>query len=206
MTNSRTNQSNGSMSRAEAEEALGRAARIETDASDRLRVGELVDAGKEVGISEASVHQALLEQEKARFEQERARAARKAIVSTWMRRTGVAAIAAAMSMAIFEIVGVVERDRLASEFEHVEHRRSDVHSATERRNYTLAWWMDIPRTQENDANRTADLVGSENRVHIAIRRYDTAVAAYNRYAESMTLESTGGMPKHLPYSSEVRSW
>ena len=61
MTNSRTNQPNGSMTRAEAEETLGRAARIETDSADRLRVGELVDAGKEVGISEASVHQALLD-------------------------------------------------------------------------------------------------------------------------------------------------
>ena len=59
--------------------------------------------------------------------------------------------------------------------------------------------------QPDSIDKNATLEGSENRVRVAIRRYDEAVKEYNNISIQIK-GKTGELPSRLPLSAEIDKW
>ncbi len=140
---------------------------------------------------------------------------------------GVVLVAFLGGLGLMHAQGNRVRDELTTRMEAVRQRRADIYSATQREAHIVAYWeqvsgMSAPRERdvweaplsprdralersraERIRARDAEITGAENRVHIAIRRYDEAAANYNRYAELVDPSVSRGFPHHVPYSNEV---
>lgn len=169
------------MDRRSAEETIGRAAQIDMEIAEKLRVEEVIEAAAEVGISERSVRTAIREKEtivRKRSE------TRRAILSV--------VVPLAVSVLIFF---TALRSLASGRMELVEQKRSDVVSAIHRQHATIAIWSG-PFDADRMRSRDAELMGAENRVRIAMHRYDLAAGRYNRV----------WFVTRIPLSNEVTQW
>jgi hypothetical protein len=176
------------MDRRTAEETIGRAAQIDMERSEEMRVEDVIEAARGVDISEKSVRAALEEKENAVREKASRRAA---VLNTLVRSVpAILAINAVLVIAALCWFGLA-----SSRMTLVEQKRADVASALHRQNSTIAIWsgaFDVDRVRSRDA----ELMGSENRVRIAMHRYDVAATRYNRI----------WFVQRLPLSNEVTRW
>lgn len=210
------------LSRNEAEDLIGRAAEMDHEDAEKLTRVEVIEAAREAGVSEASVHKAIQkdEQEKVAANLQRAyrRDRRKAFAKNTAAIVVVVLVSALVAFGMFHVRTARVRDEITTRMEAIRQHRADVHSAMQRQTLVRATWenpivfnpnrllfsgsVEYDRAMADRIRvRDAEITGAENRVHIAVRRYDAAVADYNRYAESFG--TPVGFPRHVPYADEV---
>lgn len=194
--------------RKEAEDLIGRAAEIDHDASEKLSHAEVVTAAREVGVSEAAVHAA--EQEK-----ERAEIARAQRVARWKRNVTMASVLIVLALLSFQVAGMFARSRLAAAWQNVQMRHADVRSAMQRRDTVVAFWgsrdlgwcaQPSPACYQIFHDRDVEIAGAQNRITVAIRRYDIAARGYNDLTQSNSWGPFNEFPQHAPYSNELTRW
>lgn len=156
----------------EYREILRRAQRIRAEKEERLSSDALAESAAEVGIREEDLRAA-----EAQIRQERA-------VEAHRRRTR--AIAAAVAAAILALVLLFSYGSLNTQYSAVEKARANVETALQRR--------------EALANPLAE-EGTENRIAVAMSRYNEAAANYNRTARSfptVLVRPLLGFPGQIP--------
>lgn len=171
------------LSREEASDVLDRAGKIQVETEERLRVADVVEAGAEVGISPESVRKGI---DQAKREQ-RAKEMSKHLARQRLRRWGQT-LAALLVAASFTVL--LLNATLAERLDAVEAARTQVHEAVQRQ-------IEVRNVTRDEA----ELLGAENRVSIARRRYDRAARAYNALPAPRF-----GRPDRVPYSNEIREW
>lgn len=173
------------LSREEASDALDRAGKIEVETEERLRVEDVVEAGAEVGISPESVRKGI---NQAIREQKAKAAARASLVA---RAKAFARGFVSMLVGII-FIGLLLRATLEDRFNDVVDARTRVHEAIQRQAEVRSMTRD-----------EAELLGAENRISIARRRYDRAARAYNN---NNMFAPRFGRPDRVPYSNEITNW
>lgn len=168
------------VSREEAADALGRAGRIDTD---RFPVADIIASGAEVGISPDAIREGIAQ---AKVERGAKASNRMAAEERWKDRARVFVMVLVAGVAIAAFL----HGSLSARFDDVEAARARVHEAVQRQAEVRAVTQD-----------PAELLGAENRVSIARRRYDTAASSYNSW-----LAPRLGLLAHVPYSNEIRQW
>lgn len=193
------------LSRDEAGAVLREAATRDT--SDRLTVAEVKVAGAEVGVSGEEIDAAI----GRRAEAKAAREARRRTVRTWSLWALAAVVVYFIAVAVLTHADRAQRARVAAEnisalksaAREVDLRRSSVREALERQRRVEA----LMATQSDDSMRAAELLGAQNRVSVAMRRYDAAVYRYNGASTRWTLSrSYSAYPARYAFSQEVSRW
>jgi hypothetical protein len=183
---------------ADVDDIIGIAAEMSDLESERLSVEDLTQVASELDIPERHVAPAIVEL-KRRREALLAAEAKKA-----KRKTLIIIIAVSVLGLIFTW-GVIAQSGLATLAAAANQARSQVVNVMERQRATDTQWKGLPPSPE----RSAELVGAENRVRIERKRYDEAAATYNASSTSFPNSiwaAIFGHPDRLPLSNELESF
>jgi hypothetical protein len=182
----------------DVDDVIGVAEELKSKASEQMTVGEVQSVGRELELSDAVVSRAVDELEKRRRREaleERMRA------RTVRRRT----IAVAGSILALLVLSLFAQSWLRSVWTGVETERSQMRTVLDRQTSVHARYDSEPAS----AARDSAISGAENRVAIQRRRYDEAVARYNRAAQGFPgglVRALTDLPPRAPLSDEVRTW
>ncbi len=178
---------------------------IATDIAERekkdagkLGVDDVVDIGRQLGLDEDHVEQAVDELEDRE-------AAAAAAAAKRARTRKLAALIGAGVFALLLIWALVGRSGLKDKLATANKKRAAVERVVKRKAEVVAQWEGRP----NSPDRDAELSGARNRVAIEAKRYDEAAAAYNEAADSFPSSvwaSLFGLPDRLPLSPEIDAW
>ncbi len=193
---------------AEMQQVIGDASR--PAASDAgYTEAEVLTAAREVGLDERAVQASLRAVVTAREAREAQRAARAAWWSQLPARAarvcGALCVAFALATVGYLSAVSLKGSALRAAAERVEAQRARVHSVLARQAQTNAQWQG----RSDSSERNAELSGALNRVGVETRRYDGCAREYNESVGSWLgrrASEREGLPPHVPYSSEVRSW
>ena len=148
------------------------AKREEAEAS-KLDVDDVVDIGRQLGLAEDHVEQAVEELEDRE----------EAEVAAAKARSRTFKIAAAIAGGVFVLLfiwALSGRGALKDELATVKKKRAQVVRVVERQAQVAAQWEGRGDSRDKDA----ELSGARNRVNIEAKRYDETAAAYNDTADS----------------------
>jgi hypothetical protein len=158
-----------------------------------LSADEIAEIGGELDIPEEYIERAreqLAEQRQDEQRQaQRARQSRRRILRA-------AGISAALIVLVFGVWSYAAVSKLGPLHANVEAHRAEVANMQERKVDIEQQFADRPDSLEKDAQ----LVGSQNRLRVATKRYNEAAAAYNRQASTFPASmwtSVVGLPTHV---------
>ncbi len=159
----------------DVDDVIGLADELERKHADRLPLADLYAVGEDLGVSAQAIDRARGELIRRREEAARAQAAKDERRRRRLTRVGMAAGAL---VAVVVLVGLVSTAGLRDLHAQVEAQRARVQSVIERR----AAIGRLFEGQPDSTDKTAELVGAENRVRVETSRYQEAAAAYNAVA------------------------
>jgi hypothetical protein len=158
-----------------------------------MTVGELKAAGADVGLTPEAIDAAV---EKQAAEKVQARQRRERRV-TWAFRSVMALCAVTVVSAA---VSLWNAGTLDSDAQVIASKAAAVREAQARQEGTRAQMEGQPPSSTRDA----ELSGARNRVSIAIRRYNAAVATYNADSDCwLMFRSYRAHPARYPFWQEV---
>lgn len=182
------------VSRAEAEHALGAAAEYD---EDRIRVDDLLASGVEVGIAPESVRKALADAEDAKR-------VHKTLVITHRNymigiALGILAVSASVGVSAVAIAES-QTNTLSEQYEAAVLADANVGLALRRRADVIAAYGLHPA----DSRADAEMAGARNRFYIAQRRYNEAAFRFNTSLASYRLGTSTHAALPLSIESETR--
>lgn len=186
------------MKRQEAEEVLDHAARTQVQESDDVAIDDLVAAGKDVGLSKASVLQGVTKLEE--------RLEKKRVARAYLRTLGLRAVACFVTLLVcWQAAVFFAMSSMQSNLSTIEYQHTRVRAQLDRQQEVESRWRDLPDSPE----RRAELAGSTNRVGIARNRYDRLVFQYNESADGLfgsRAASQYDLPTRVPLSNAITTW
>lgn len=215
------------LTREEAQAVIGRAEALAAN-GDRVRVGDLVAAGRDIDIApekiragvaalraeqqaaQAAAREAIERAQKQKARARRARRAKLRRLGEAVRHgarafAGTAAVIALVALAALLWARSVVQTATAR-FDEVAAARANVRTQMTRTQLVVTAFSTLPPSPERDA----EIAGAYNRATRARVDYDTAVRTYNDYAndDPVTRFVLGRthLPARAPYSNEVETW
>lgn len=185
----------------DVDDIIGIAERLKQKNQESLSDEELQEVGAELGIPAEYIDQARDELERRRRE-ERTREERLEKRRRRWRRRGL--IAGGALLVVFGLWSWIATAKLNQSYSAVESHRSEVRNQLDRKAAIREQFADQPDSPE----KQAQLTGSENRVRVAIQRYNDVAADYNRRARSFPAslwKSIVGLPDEVPGGDEIAS-
>lgn len=170
--------------------------------AERLTVEELEEVAGDLDIEPQYVAQAVetLRQRRARAQaREAARRARRRKIALGV---GIAAAAVAVILGLMAMIG---RSGLSERLAAIRAQHAQVVNVMERQQQVEVRLTGQPQTPD----REAELLGSENRVRVEIKRYNQVASAYNEHASSIAgavALAIFDLPARVPMAHEVSEW
>lgn len=183
--------------REDIDEVIAKAERLRAQKEGAVSDEELAEIAEEVGISAEYLAEA-----KRRLADERAREEKQA-EEMRMRLKGFAVFGAVLLVAVlsgFLIWSFLSVTKLRGLYTDVEAHAAEVENIQERKAEVERTLEDRPESLEKDA----ELIGSENRLRVAVSRYNAAAAKYNRLARSFPPSVWTGV-LDLPEQAKTKS-
>lgn len=196
------------VSRGDAEQVLGTAIDATLRREDHLTVDELKAVGAEVGVPGVAIDEALgalsaqraAERQADEIRRARRRGALVTAVKVALALVAACTVALAVALVAAVCVSVSTTRALEADMARVAEQGAHVREARARQVRVQAL---APFLAPGSA-RDAELLGAQNRVSVARRRYDAAVAAYNRDSRRwLPFRSFAQYPARYAFSSEV---
>ncbi|MFP4596688.1 MAG: hypothetical protein ACLFVJ_00465 [Persicimonas sp.] len=168
----------------DVDDVIALAERLRADDQEMLSDEELEEVGADVGIPARYIEQAKrdLAEQRAQEQRQAKQAEREAARAAKTRRKLAIGAAAAIALlgSILAIWSMSATSELRGLHAEVESHRAEVDNVRARKVAIERQFADRPDSLEKDAQ----IVGSQNRLRVAIRRYNEAVARYNAEAQS----------------------
>ncbi|MCA9518318.1 MAG: LemA family protein [Myxococcales bacterium] len=185
----------------DVDDVIGIASEMEDVARERLSVEELESVARDLEIPTEYVRPAV-------DELRRRRAAELAAVAARQRKRRLAFAVAGGVIVALTLWVVVTGSGLSGLVTDAARQRAQVVNVMQRQAATTAG-LAGGGGGATERERHAELSGAENRVRVERKRYDDVVAEYNAGAVGFPgglARTLYGLPKTLPFSTEIGTW
>ncbi|RVU48564.1 hypothetical protein EA187_03800 [Lujinxingia sediminis] len=179
----------------DVDDIIATAERLREKARNELTLDEMREVGAEVGIPAEYIDRAHQKLQEVR------RAETIAAIRQKNRRRRLLSIAGGILLVIVVAGAVSYRtttSRLSELYAEVERHQAEVANVKARQQAVEAHYRDLP----DSIDKQAELIGAENRVHVATQRFHEAAARYNSAVRlpPASLITGGNLPKTVKLS------
>ncbi len=183
----------------DVDEVIGIAERMMQKQESALSDEELQEVGAELGIPAEYVDRARNELQRRREKERERKKRRRRRRRRWKRRLTIGATVAGVIFGLWSWVAV---SNLRQTHARIESQRAEIANQQDRKEAIEEQFADQPDSPE----KQAQLTGSENRLRVAIQRYNRAAADYNRRAGSFPAALWAplvGLPADVPTANDL---